>query len=80
MAHFAEVDGDGYVVRVIVIDNSELIDADGNESEARGKAFCRSLLGGAGRWIQCSYNGRIRGIYPGPGYRYDQDLDEFVLP
>lgn len=30
--------------------------------------------------IRCSYNATIRGCYPGPGYTYDVDLDEFVAP
>jgi hypothetical protein len=62
---------------VIVVANAELID-NGTENEAKGVAFCRSLLGG--NWKQTSYNGTIRGTFAGVGYRYDQDADVFVAP
>jgi len=31
-------------------------------------------------FIQCSYNGSIRGVYPGAGFTYDEELDEFIAP
>jgi hypothetical protein len=33
-----------------------------------------------GVYRQCSYNGSFRGAYPGAGWRYDADADEFVPP
>lgn len=61
MAHFAEIDKDNKVVRVVVIDNSITTTEDGQyESELLGKKFLNSLLGG--RWIQTSYNGNFRKI------------------
>ena len=47
MAHFAELDASDKVIRVIVIDNNNNLDPDGNENELYGAAFCRDLLGGS---------------------------------
>jgi hypothetical protein len=78
MAHFAELDPDNIVIRVVVVANEDITGPDGQEQEALGKAFLRNLLGG--RWVQCSYNGTFRGCYPGPGFTYDPVADVFVPP
>jgi hypothetical protein len=77
MAHFAEIDETNTVVQVIVVHNNELLD-NGVESEAKGVAFCQSLLGG--NWVQTSYNGNIRKNYAGIGFTYDAVRDAFILP
>jgi hypothetical protein len=77
MAHFAEIDENNIVKQVIVVHNNELLD-NGVESEAKGIAFCQSLLGG--NWVQTSYNNNIRYNYAGIGYTYDADLDAFIAP
>ena len=66
MAHFAEITEGNVVSRVIVVDNNDCKDAEGNESESVGAAFCSNLLGGT--WKQTSYNGNIRKNYAGIGY------------
>jgi hypothetical protein len=78
MAHFAELDDRNNVVRVLVVNNADTLDKHGNESEAVGAALLASLVGG--RWIQCSYNARIRGAYPGIGWTYDPAADTFMAP
>lgn len=78
MAHFAELDENNVVKRVIVIANDECKDENGNEIEAIGADFCHNLLGG--RWIQTSYNGKIRKKYAGVGYFYNQFHDVFIEP
>ncbi len=78
MAHFAELDSNNVVLRVIVVDNKDTADAAGVEKEHIGAAFCERLLGG--RWVQTSYNGNKRKNYAGIGYRYDATLDAFVPP
>jgi hypothetical protein len=78
MAHFAELDENNQVLRVLTVSNADTQDEDGNEAEAIGAAFLASLVGG--RWIQCSYNARIRAAYPGPGWTYDPMTDTFVAP
>jgi len=72
MAHFAEIDANNIVIRVIVVDNSVAID------EATGAAFCASLLGGT--WKQTSYNGNFRKRFAGVGFKYDAKLDAFIPP
>lgn len=78
MAHFAELDTNNTVLRVISVNNSELIDAQGNESEDKGVAFCTSLLGG--RWIQTSYNGSFRVRFASTGFVYNEYHDAFIAP
>ena len=77
MAHFAELGEDNIVLRVIVVNNEELM-VDGEESEAKGAEFCRNLLGGT--WKQTSYNGNFRKNYAGMGYTYDSSRDAFIPP
>lgn len=78
MAHFAELDGNNVVTRVIVVDNKDTSDENGNEVEAIGIAFCQNLLGG--NWVQTSYNNNFRAHYAGIGYTYDTALDAFIPP
>lgn len=69
MAHFAELDDNNIVIRVLVI---------ADEYEADGENYCANLFGG--RWKQTSYNNSIRGQYAGIGYSYDSENDVFVAP
>jgi len=77
MAHFAQIDSDSIVTQVIVVSNEDCLDADGNESEAVGIAFCKSLLGSDTNWVQTSYNNNIRSRYAGRGFVYDSANDVF---
>lgn len=71
MAHFAEIDENNIVLRVLVVDNSE---------EHRGEEFLAEELGLGGIWIQTSYNGNFRKQYAGYGYYYDSTKDMFIAP
>lgn len=71
MAHFAEIDENGTVLRVLVVDNS---------IEATGANFLADTLGLGGTWIQTSYNGNIRKNFAGVGYTYDSVKDAFIAP
>jgi hypothetical protein len=79
MAHFARIDSDNEVQQIIVVENDVIMDENGNEQEALGQAFIASL-GLEGTWLQCSYNGNIRGVYPGRGFIYNAELDVFEAP
>jgi hypothetical protein len=79
MAHFAKLDANNVVEQVIVVNNNELMEG-GEESEAKGIAFCKSLFGADTRWVQTSYNGNFRNLYAGIGYTYDAENDIFVAP
>jgi hypothetical protein len=78
MAHFAQLDENNKIIQVIVVNNEDILDEDGNESEATGIAFCQSLLGPDTRWVQTSYNKNMRRQYAGIGYLYDANLDVFI--
>ena len=71
MAHWAEIDHDNIVVRVLVGDND---DPNGDE----GYQWLLDNLGGT--WIKTSYNATIRKNYAGIGYSYDEQLDAFIPP
>ena len=71
MAHFAEIDGNNIVVRVLVVPNDQ---------ESRGAEYLANDLGLGGTWVQCSYNAKIRKHYPGPGYSFDSVRDAFLPP
>lgn len=77
MAHFAELDEDNIIKRVIVVHNNELL-VDNKESETKGIEFCKSLYGENTKWVQCSYNSNFRSFYPSAGDYYDKDNDVFV--
>lgn len=79
MAHFAELDANNVVLRVIVVSNNDTADGQtGEEIESIGIAFCQRLFGGD--WKQTSYNGKFRKRYAGIGYTYDAALDAFIPP
>lgn len=78
MAHFAELDKDNKVLRVIVISNDETHDVNGVENEALGIEFCKKLFGEDTKWVQTSYNNSMRGFFAGVGDTYDATLDQFV--
>jgi hypothetical protein len=78
MAHFAEIDENNVVKRVLVVNDDYLKDENGNEVEELGKSHMMSVYGG--RWVQTSYNNSIRVRYAGIGFIYDETLDAFVRP
>jgi hypothetical protein len=80
MAHFAQLDENNIVTQVIVVGNDDCTDANGNEVESIGVAFCQKLLGAETNWKQTSYNNNIRVRYAGIGYSYNETLDAFVPP
>lgn len=71
MAHFAELDSDNKVVRVLTVPN---------EQEERGEEFLAVDLKLGGRWVQTSYNAKMRGKFAGIGDSYDEVNDLFVSP
>lgn len=78
MAHFAELDDDQTVLRVVVVANEQLLQ-DGAESEERGIDFLEGLYGHR-NWRQTSFSGAFRECFAGIGYRYDSKMDMFVPP
>lgn len=69
MAHFAQIDSNNIVVRVLVVPD---------EQEHRGQDFLANDLELGGTWIQTSYNNRIRKQFAGIGFTYDEQKDIFI--
>lgn len=65
MSHFAEIDKDGIVLRVIVAEQDFI------NSGSVGDSF---------NWVQTSYNNNFRKNYAGTGYVYDKERDAFIPP
>jgi hypothetical protein len=80
MAHFAQLDADNNVLQVIVVDNNDILDEDGNESEALGITFCQNLFGSDTTWVQTSYNLNFRTHFASVNGTYDSTLDAFIPP
>ena len=91
MAHYAFIDSNNIVVKVItgVDETVTQIDADGTEIGGSTEAW--ETFYAAQPWhagLTCkrtSYNacgeaGDYRGVYAGIGYTYDADADVFVAP
>lgn len=81
MAHFAEIDENNIVTRVLVV---------GDDQEDRGQEFLANDLGLGGTWKKTSYNTSggvhanggtpFRKNYAGIGFTYDEARDAFIPP
>lgn len=69
MSHFAELDENNVVLRVLVGDNN---------MPNEGYDWFVENLGGT--WVQTSYSGSIRKNFAGIGYTYDEERDAFIPP
>lgn len=69
MSHFAELNDNNEVIRVIVGDNT---------MPNEGADWIKENLGG--RWVQTSFNGNFRKNFGIPGYTYDENRDAFIPP
>jgi len=82
MAHFAELDDNNVVKRVIVVGN-DVTTAAGplgeNDMHVDGETWCINFFKG-GTWKQTSYNNNFRKQYCGKGYTYDAAKDKFISP
>lgn len=80
MAHFSELNSDNRVINCIVIDNFNILDTNGTESEAIGIEKAKEITGSTNEWVQTSYNNNFRKQYAGIGYTYDSTKDKFISP
>lgn len=69
MAHFAEIDENNVVLRILVTDN---------DYPNEGYDWLIETFGG--NWVQTSYNATIRKNFAGVGFIYDADRDAFIPP
>jgi len=82
MAHFAELDSNNIVLRVVVV--GDKIPANGgilgdNDMHVDGETWCIDFFKG-GTWKQTSYTQKFRKLYCGRGFSYDPAKDKFLLP
>ena len=87
MAHFAKLGINSKVIAVHVVDNKDLLNADGVEDEEVGRQFLENIHNWP-LWKQTSYNTAfgvhkaggtpLRGNYAGIGMIYDEDNDMFL--
>ena len=75
MAHFAELDNDNKVLRVVVVGN----DCVPSDEHVDGETWCINFFKG-GTWKQTSYNNNFRKQYAGTGYTYDAAKNKFISP
>ena len=71
MSHWAELNENNIVIRVVVGDNNDPVGDEGYQ-------WLLDNLGGT--WIKTSYNCNIRKNYAGVGYIYDLGKDAFIAP
>ena len=79
MAHFAELDDDNVVLRVLAVPD---------EQEHRGQEYLADDMGLGGRWLQTSWNTYagehkkggtpLRKNFAGVGSYYDEERDAFI--
>ena len=82
MAHFAELDGNNIVKRVVVVGNDVTTAAGplgNNDMHVDGETWCVNFFKG-GTWKQTSYNNNFRKQYAGKGYTFDAAKDKFISP
>ena len=82
MAHFAELDSNNVVTRVIVVGNYVTTAAGPlgeNDMHVDGETWCQNFFKG-GTWKQTSYNHNFRKQYAGKGYTFDSAKDKFISP
>ncbi len=80
MAHFAEIDSDNKVLRVVVACNDDVNANGGDQSESAAEHFKTvaplSILGV--KWVQTSFNSNFRNTFAGIGSTYDEANDVFI--
>lgn len=80
MAHFAELDKDNKVLRVVVGCNKDIANNGGElslEAEEHFKTICPLSKDGV-RWIQTSYNNNFRKQFASIDSYYDNFKDKFI--
>ena len=82
MAHFAELDSNNVVLRVVVISNEDVV-ANGGDYSTEAETFVSGLVPHSENgvaWKQTSYNGNQRKQYAGKGYTWNPSKNKFIQP
>ena len=78
MATFAELDDNNVVINVLAMDNDQLIDENGNESEEIGLSILSNIFGSNKKFVQTSISGKIRKRLACIGMIYNKEIDAFI--
>ena len=82
MAHFAELDENNKVLRIIVVANTDVTDNGGDQSTA-AEDFVKTIVPfstNGKSWKQASYNNNFRKEFATVNGTYDSDKDKFIQP
>jgi hypothetical protein len=81
MAHFAEIDINNVVIRVLTACNQDIANNGGELSEQAATYFqsYTPLSPNGVKYIQTSYNNNFRKQYAGIGMTYNSNLDMFII-
>lgn len=81
MAHFAELNENNYVLRVVRV-GDDIETSDGplgdNDMHVDGETWCTNFFGGT--WKQTSFSGSFRNMYAAAESYYDASTNEFYPP
>ena len=79
MAHFAEIDSNNRVLKVVVGCNDDVAKHGGDQSVEAEENFKKTvpLSSNGVRWVQTSYSGSFRGHYAAIGDIFDSNLNIF---
>jgi len=82
MAHFAELDLNNKVLRVLTACNQDIANNGGELSEQAANYFgiYTPFSENGVKWVQTSYNNNFRKQYAGIGYTYDSVKNKFIAP
>jgi len=81
MAHFAKISNDNEVLTVLYVNDSDVQNSEGVEVESIGQAYLEKHNNWpANKWIQTSYNRKIRKNYAGIGFTWDAENQIFWPP
>jgi hypothetical protein len=80
MAHFAELDINNTVIRVLTACNQDIANNGGELSEQAALHFqsLNNFSPNGVKWVQTSYNSNFRKTYASIGMKYNSNLDMFI--
>ena len=82
MAHYAELDINNKVIRVLTACNQDIATHGGELSEEAANYFgtYTPFSENGVKWVQTSYNSNFRKQYAGIGYTFDSTKNKFISP
>jgi hypothetical protein len=82
MAHYAELDKNNVVIRVLTACNQDIATHGGELSEEAANYFgtYTPFSENGVKWVQTSYNNNFRKQYAGLGHTFDTTKNKFIAP